>query len=67
MTKISTIGLDLAKHVFQVRGVDEESSVVLRKKLRRGPVVEFFAKLAPCTVGALRAQIPPRGDCPWWP
>jgi transposase len=51
MAKVSTIGLDLAKHVFQVHGVDEEGSVVLRKKLRRGAVVEFFAKLAPCTVG----------------
>lgn len=51
MAKISTIGLDLAKHVFQVHGVDDQGSVLLRKRLRRGAVVEFFAKLAPCTVG----------------
>ena len=51
MAKVSTIGLDIAKHVFQVHGADEQGSAVLRKRLRRGGVVEFFAKLAPCTVG----------------
>jgi transposase len=51
MAKVSTIGLDLAKHVFQVHGIDEQGSAVLRKRLRRGAVVEFFTKLAPCTVG----------------
>jgi transposase len=51
MDKISTIGLDLAKHVFQVHGVDQQGSVAVRKQLRRGAVMEFFAKLAPCTVG----------------
>ena len=44
MDKISTIGLDLAKHVFQVHGVDEEDKVLVRKRLRRGEIVEFFAK-----------------------
>lgn len=51
MGEVSTIGLDLAKHVFQVHGVDEEGDVVVRKQLRRGTVVKFFAELAPCTVG----------------
>lgn len=51
MGEISTVGLDLAKHVFQVHGVDEEGSVVVRKQLRRGAVLKFFAELAPCTVG----------------
>lgn len=51
MKQISTIGLDLAKHVFQVHGADDQGGVVLRKQLRRGAVVEFFARLAPCTVG----------------
>lgn len=51
MDKISTIGLDLAKHVFQVHGVDEQGAVAVRKQLRRGQVMDFFAKLAPCVVG----------------
>jgi transposase len=51
MGEVSTIGLDLAKHVFQVHGVDEQGSVVVRKALRRGAVVKFFAELSPCTVG----------------
>lgn len=51
MKQISTIGLDLAKHVFQVHGIDEGGDVVVRKRLRRSDVFEFFAKLAPCTVG----------------
>jgi len=51
MDKISTIGLDLAKHVFQIHGVDEQGSVALRKRLRRSEVVGFFAKLSPCLVG----------------
>lgn len=51
MSKVSTIGLDLAKHVFQVHGVDEQGSVFVRRQLRRGAVLKFFAELAPCTVG----------------
>jgi transposase len=51
MDKISTIGLDLAKHVFQVHGVDEQGAVAVRKRLRRGEVIEFFARLPPCIVG----------------
>jgi transposase len=51
MGEISTIGLDLAKHVFQVHGVDDQGDVVVRKQLRRGAVVKFFAELTPCTVG----------------
>ena len=51
MGEVSTIGLDLAKHVFQVHGVDDQGDVVVRKQLRRGAVVKFFAELTPCTVG----------------
>src|SRR5260370_9719505 len=51
MSEISMIGLDLAKNVFQVHGVDASGSVVLRRQLRRGAVEKFFAQLAPCTVG----------------
>lgn len=49
--KITTIGLDLAKNVFQVHGVDEQGKAVLRKQLRRNQVAAFFANLPPCLVG----------------
>src|SRR5262245_22290454 len=51
MGEITTIGLDLAKHVFQVHGVDAKRAAVLRKQLRRGQVLAFFSKLPPCVVG----------------
>ena len=46
-----TIGIDLAKNVFQLHGLDEEGAVVLKRKLRRGQVLEFFAHRNPCLVG----------------
>jgi transposase len=48
---ITTIGLDIAKNVFQVHGVDGHGNTVLRKRLRRKDVRSFFATLAPCVVG----------------
>src|SRR6266481_6070992 len=51
MRKISTIGLDLAKNVFQLHGVDASGAVVLRRQLKRGQVEKFFAKLPPTVVG----------------
>ena len=49
--QVITIGLDIAKSVFQVHVVDADDRVVLRKKLRRGQVLKFFAGLDPCLVG----------------
>ncbi|MGB8480324.1 MAG: IS110 family transposase [Acidobacteriaceae bacterium] len=49
--KVKTIGIDVAKNVFQVHGVDEDGKVVLRKQLRRSQVMEFFAQRPPCLVG----------------
>jgi len=49
--QISTIGLDLAKHVFQVHGIDADEKIVVRKQLRRSQVVAFFEKVPPCLVG----------------
>lgn len=49
--EITTIGVDLAKNVFHVHGVDQRGKVVLRKQLRREQMVEFFAKLSPSLVG----------------
>jgi transposase len=51
MKKVTAIGLDLAKTVFQVHGADEDGRAVIRKTLRRGQVAEFFGQLAPCVVG----------------
>lgn len=45
MSEITTIGLDLAKHVFQVHGVDAEGTTVLRRRLRRNQVLAFFSRL----------------------
>ncbi len=51
MSEITTIGLDLAKHVFQVHGVDAAGQVVVRRQLRRGELLKFFAKQPSCLVG----------------
>ena len=49
--QISTIGLDIAKNVFQVHGIDAAEKVVVRKRLRRRQVLEFFKALPPCLIG----------------
>jgi len=51
MSDVTTIGVDLAKNVFQVHGVDAEGGVVFRRQLRRKQVLPFFRKQAPCLVG----------------
>ena len=51
MKYVSTIGLDLAKHVFQVHGADIAGSPLFNRKLRRGEVLRFFEKLPSCLVG----------------
>ncbi len=50
MEKVATIGLDLAKHVFQAHGAGENGAVIFRKKLRRQQVLSFFSALPRCTV-----------------
>jgi transposase len=49
--QIATIGLDLAKHVFQLHGVGADGCVILRRKLRRTHMMPFFASLPPCLIG----------------
>ena len=49
--QITTIGLDIAKNVFQVHGIDAAEKVVVRKQLRRGQMLAFFKTLPPCLVG----------------
>src|SRR4051812_48560269 len=54
MNPVSTVGLDLAKYIFQLHGANSAGAVVFRKKLRRGQLLAFLATLPPCT-GALEA------------
>ena len=51
MTRITTIGVDLAKNVFQVHGIDAQGKVVVARKLSRKQFLAFFEKLEPCLVG----------------
>src|SRR5262244_2051961 len=51
MQAITTVGLDIAKSVFQVHGVDADGKVVVRRQLKRRYVLTFFQKLPPCLVG----------------
>jgi len=50
MQAITTIGLDIAKSVFQVHGVDGNGQVVIRRQLKRRYVIAFFEKSAPCLI-----------------
>src|ERR1700726_127637 len=49
--QVTTIGLDIAKNVFQVHGIDAKEKVVVRKQLRRSQVIAFFKGLPPCLIG----------------
>jgi transposase len=49
--KVTTVGIDLAKNVFQVHGVNEHGKAVLKKQLKRHQVVEFFTNMQPCLIG----------------
>ena len=51
LSSVTTVGLDLAKHVFQIDGVDASGRVVVAKAIRRNKLLEFFASLPPCLVG----------------
>ena len=51
MGEVSTIGLDIAKSVFQIHGVDTDGTVVIRKRVSRAKVLEYFSDLPPCLVG----------------
>ena len=56
--QVTTIGLDIAKNVFQVHGIDAKEKVVVRKQLRRNKVMAFFKALPPCLIG--RRLVPQR-------
>ena len=59
MGEVSTIGLDIAKSVFQVHGVDSAGAVVMRRRISRAKVLEFFGGLSPCLVGIEACPIAP--------
>ena len=60
LSSVTTVGLDLAKHVFQVHGVDALGRVVVAKAIRRNKLLEFFASLPPWLVG-----LEARASCFW--
>ena len=66
--QISTIGLDIAKNVFQVHGIDAAEKVVVRKRLRRRQVLEFFKALPRCLIGmeACATEYAASSDLPAW-
>src|SRR5512144_2567826 len=51
MGEVSTIGLDIGKLVFQIHGIDADGAAVIRKRISRAKLLEFFATLPPCLVG----------------
>jgi hypothetical protein len=69
--QVTTIGLDIAKSVFQVHGVDERGRVVLRRRRARGKVLALFANLPRCVVGleacGARRSAPTSGGRRWEP
>jgi transposase len=66
MQMITTIGLDIAKSVFQVHGVDGAGQVVIRRQLKRRSVLAFFQKLPPCLVGIAPRRTIGRASCRRW-
>lgn len=61
MTKTTTIGLDIAKQVFQVHGIEKVGRGVLRQKLKRSEMARFLSELLPCLVG-----IEANGSAHYW-
>lgn len=49
--KITTIGIDLTKEMFQIHGLDTHGKVLVRKQLRRSEMAKYFSKLEPCLIG----------------
>ena len=51
MSELATVGIDLAKSVFQIHGVDENGRVIVRCQLRRSQLLAYFQKRPPCLIG----------------
>ena len=58
MQAITTVGLDIAKSVFQVHGVDAAGEVIIRRQLKRRYVLAFFQKLPPCLSNRIQLRPP---------
>jgi transposase len=56
MGEVTTVGLDIAKHVFEVHGIDGQGTIVLRRKVRRSELLKFFRSIPSCLVGRLAKQ-----------
>ena len=56
MQTVMTIGLDIAKSLFQIHGADAAGNVIVRRELKRRYVLSFFQKLSPCLVGIEACQ-----------
>ena len=63
MQMVTTIGLDIAKSVFQVHGVDAAGQVIIRRQLKRRYVLAFFAKLPPLAWKPVRRHITGHASC----
>ena len=59
--KATTIGIDLAKEVFQVHGVDEHGKRLFNKQLKRAKMLSFFANIPPCLIGMEPVLLPTFG------
>ena len=62
--QVTTIGLDLAKNVFQVHGLTEDEEVVFNRPLRRAQLLPFFSKIEPCLIGAVLHGSPAARNAP---
>jgi transposase len=58
MEAVKVIGLDIAKSVFQIHGINAEGKIVIRRQLKRRHVLPFFQKLPPCLVNRSLDQVP---------
>jgi transposase len=65
MMKVTRIGVDLAKHIFQVHGIDDHDKVVVRKPLTRGTMRAFFARFPPVWLGWTPVPVPTPGRVSW--
>lgn len=61
MEDVAVVGVDVAKSVFQVHGIDARGEVVLRRKLSRSKLLSFFATLPRCLVASRPARVPTTG------
>jgi transposase len=59
---ITRIGVDLAKNVFQLHGVNRQGEIVVKKQLRRTQMLDWFGKLAPCLIGMEACGSPRRAQ-----